>query len=73
MYVITPVPLSYDIDPSPPKAVTDTCALTSAALGPVYVNTPVLLSNANPVGKDGCIANEVAVPPDVDGVDEVIV
>ena len=26
--------------------MTDTCALTSAALGPVYVNTPVLLSNA---------------------------
>ena len=26
--------------------MTDTCALTSAALGPVYVNTPVLLSYA---------------------------
>ena len=24
--------------------MTETCALTSAALGPVYVNTPVLLS-----------------------------
>ena len=33
----------------------------------------MLLSNANPVGKDGCIANEVAVPPDVDGVVDVIV
>ena len=32
------------MDPSPPKSVTETCALTSAALGPVYVNTPVLLS-----------------------------
>ena len=26
--------------------MTETCALTSVALGPVYVNTPVLLSNA---------------------------
>ena len=26
--------------------MTETCALTSAALGPVYVNTPVLLSYA---------------------------
>ena len=32
------------MDPSPPKSVTETCALTSAALGPVYVNTPVPLS-----------------------------
>ena len=34
---------------------------------------PVLLSKDNPVGKEGCIANDVALPPDVDGVVDVIV
>ena len=33
----------------------------------------MVLSNDKPVGKDGCMANEVALPPDVDGVVEVIV
>ena len=34
---------------------------------------PVVLSNDKPVGKDGCMANDVALPPDVDGVVDVIV
>ena len=34
---------------------------------------PVVLSNDKPVGKDGCMANEVALPPDVDGVVDVMV
>ena len=34
---------------------------------------PVVLSNDKPVGKDGCMANEVGLPPDVEGVVDVIV
>ena len=33
----------------------------------------MVLSNDMPVGKDGCMANEVGLPPDVDGVVDVIV
>ena len=33
----------------------------------------MVLSNDKPVGKDGCMANEVGLPPDVDGVVDVIV
>ena len=32
------------MDPSPPLSVKLMCALTSAALGPVYVNTPVVFT-----------------------------